>query len=245
MKYQSLLLFLFTIFIVMLIVRNTPVLSGKMETMYFDYTNFNSSVHVKQDVEKILDNFETISVNKLPPSYLKHSKMTSVKYAGMVSTMEFFQITKKDTYKKIVGDLRIKDFIVKDDQLLKAKYGSTTPIYWGIKPSILFKLLELKTLMESRNLDFDAITINSGHRTPHINEKVGGASKSRHIVGEAVDLKIGDVDQDGFRTADDKNKVLKICDLELIKDQGGVGKYPGTMVIHIDTRGYRARWNTY
>ena len=245
MKYQSSFLLIFTILVAAIVVYNTPTLHDKLAASYYDATNVNPSVHLKSDVEKILNGFEKISLKQLPSNYLQSSKMLDAKYATMVNQMEFFQVTKKDTYKKIIGKLRINDFIVKDHRHSRASYHSSTPIYWGIQPSILFKVLELKEIMESRNLDFNAITINSGHRTPHKNEKVGGASKSRHIVGEAIDLKIGDVDRDGNITIDDKNKVLKICDLEIIGDKGGVGKYPGTRVIHIDTRGYRARWDTY
>ena len=245
MKIQSVILFGFTLLVILVVVINTPFLNNKLESIYFDFTNSNPSVASQVALKKLLNTFEQIPLKQLPKTYLKDSKMLEAKYAKMVAPMKFYKVTKKDTYKKLIGNLRIKDFVVKDKQLSKTKYRSDKPIYWGMNPTVLFKLMELKEIMESRNLDFNAIQINSGHRTPHINEKVGGASKSRHIVGEAIDLKIGDVDKDGFITVEDKNKILKICDLELIGNKGGVGKYPGTRVIHIDTRGYRARWDTY
>lgn len=244
LNYKTCFLFAFTLLIIILVITNIPFLNNKLEATYYDFTNSNPPIHKKSALEKILNGFETIPLNQLPPKYLKQTKMKEAKYKKMVASMKFFKITKKETYRKIIGDLRILDFIVKDHQLLTA-YRSSKPIYWGMNRAVLYKLFELKEILESRNLDFNAITINSGHRTPHINEKVGGASKSRHIVGEAIDLKIGDVDKDGKITIEDKNQVLKICDLELIKNEGGVGKYPGTRVIHIDTRGYRARWDTY
>ena len=37
---------------------------------------------------------------------------------------------------------------------------------------------------------------------------------------------------------------LKVLE-DLVGDRGGVGLYPGTSTIHIDTRGYRARWKSY
>ena len=245
MKIRPAIIFVFTLLVICLVVINTPFLNNKLECIYFDLTNSNPSVNNEVELKKILITFERIPLKQLPDTYLKDSKMKEGKYANMVASMRFYKVNKKETYKKIIGNLRIVDFIAKDQQFSKASYRSSTPLYWGMNPNVLHKLLELKIIMEKRNLDFDAITINSGHRTPDKNEKVGGASKSRHIVGEAIDLKIGDVDQDGFVTAKDKNKILEICDLELIGNQGGVGKYPGTDVIHIDIRGHRARWDTY
>ena len=72
--------------------------------------------------------------------------------------------------------------------------------------------------------------INSGYRCPTHNSNVGGATKSMHLQGQAVDFYISGVDPSsayGFAS-------------ELIGDKGGVGKY--NSFTHIDNRGYRARW---
>ncbi len=216
-----------------------------IETIYFDMTHDNKDIHSKEDLLEILNGFEMVKRDKLPKEYLKSSKMGMDKYSRMTQRMTFYKITKKDTYKKIVGNLRIKNFVSRDYMYYNASYQSDDVIYWGIKKEILFKLLELKNILEKRNYNFYNIKINSGHRTPYKNEKVGGASKSRHIVGEAIDLKIGDINNDGKYTDEDKEIIINICEKELIKDKGGLGKYPGTRVVHMDVRGYKARWNTY
>ena len=133
----------------------------------------------------------------------------------------------------------------KDKFYRKAKYGSDAYIYWGTKKDILVKLLELQIILKEKKLNWETIKINSGHRTPRTNIEIGGASKSRHIAGEAIDMKIGDIDNNGFYSDKDKQLILEICEKELIKNKGGIGKYPGTRVVHIDTRGYKARWDDY
>lgn len=73
--------------------------------------------------------------------------------------------------------------------------------------------------------------ITSWYRPPDINRRVGGASESRHIVGDAIDF---------------------YCD-GLTGDQlywsldpwwpGGLGRYTSfPSLSHLDARGYRARW---
>lgn len=74
------------------------------------------------------------------------------------------------------------------------------------------------------------ITITSGYRPPAYNKKVGGASKSQHIVAAAADIKVS-----GMLPSE----VYKICD-KLVGNRGGVGKYK--TFTHVDVRGYRSRW---
>ncbi len=245
MKLRKPLTTIIILVVLVLLVRNYWRTNTYVEAIFYDLTNANPSVHSKKELTAILGDFEKVSISNLPKDYLASSKMKDTKYAKMVSSMTFYKIQKKDCYRKIVGHFRIKDFIAKDALYRNTKYASDQSLYWGIKPDILFKLMELKKIFENRNYNWNAIKINSGHRTPLRNEQVGGASKSRHIVGEAIDLKIGDIDRSGFYTEKDKAIVLDICEKELIRDKGGIGKYPGTRVIHIDTRGYKARWNTY
>lgn len=82
------------------------------------------------------------------------------------------------------------------------------------------------------------LIINSGYRCPTHNKKIGGASKSRHIVGDAVDFIIKDV-----RTKDVMKYVISKYDKEpfgIAISVNTSSEYKG--FIHLDVRGYRARW---
>jgi hypothetical protein len=76
-----------------------------------------------------------------------------------------------------------------------------------------------------------AITINSWYRPRAINAAVGGASRSRHLQGDAVDFTIA-----GIHPYD----VYKRLD-SWWGNQGGLASASG--FTHIDARGYRARWS--
>lgn len=78
------------------------------------------------------------------------------------------------------------------------------------------------------------IYINSGYRTPEYNKKIGGSTKSQHLLAKAADIRT------------DKHSSKEIYDtiLKLIKEnkmeEGGLGLY--STFVHYDTRGYKARW---
>lgn len=74
------------------------------------------------------------------------------------------------------------------------------------------------------------IHVNSGVRCKAHNVSVGGSKDSRHIYGDAADIKTD--------TISPKTMYEAAC--ALLPD-GGVGLY--SWGIHVDTRGYKARWN--
>jgi uncharacterized protein YcbK (DUF882 family) len=70
--------------------------------------------------------------------------------------------------------------------------------------------------------------------------------KSRSkFKGEAVDIVIDDINKDGYANKTDKDIILDLLENEIIKNDGGIGLYPGTDRVHYDIRGTRARWNSY
>ena len=84
------------------------------------------------------------------------------------------------------------------------------------------KLDEVRHKLGSRPL-----YVNSWYRPSHINARVGGSKWSRHQFGDAVDIRSGYLSPHQI--------------YDLIKDHdGGLGRYYG--FVHIDWRGYRARW---
>lgn len=81
--------------------------------------------------------------------------------------------------------------------------------------------------------DLPDIRVRSGHRNPFLNKRAGGANKSQHIHGNAIDLDI-----DGY-TNDQKRKIL---DRALGLGAKGVGIYPSGRSLHLDVREKPTVW---
>ena len=79
------------------------------------------------------------------------------------------------------------------------------------------------------------MTIMSGYRSPERNAAVGGATKSQHMEGNAVDL------QCKTKTPLEMYNMVEKLIKEGKMKQGGLGIYDGW--IHYDTRGNRSRWD--
>ncbi|WP_052598926.1 D-Ala-D-Ala carboxypeptidase family metallohydrolase [Aureispira sp. CCB-QB1] len=217
----------------------------KVEMVCYDLFNKNDYIDNKAAIQNLLASFKTVSLDDLPKEYLSESQLNHSSYLSLTKGIRFYVLKKKDCYKKIIGNNRIKDLISKDNRYKNLWYFSDQELYWGIDQRVLFKALELQEALKQLKLNQDAIQITSGHRTPQQNKLVNGASKSRHIKGQALDFWIGDVNKDGKYTSEDKAIVLELCDKKIIGNKGGIGLYPGTQVVHIDVRGRRARWNSY
>lgn len=78
------------------------------------------------------------------------------------------------------------------------------------------------------------IKITSGYRSPEHNAKVKGVKSSRHITGEAADLKIAGM------TPKEVAAVIEKLIAAGKMEEGGLGIYKTW--IHYDTRGKKARW---
>jgi len=220
-------------------------LRDKVESIVYDFIYENNYVSTPKQIEQTLSQFQVVPLSQLPPKYLKQSKLGDKKYRPIVRKLQFFKILKRDVYQKIVGNNRIKSILTKDTRYRNSWFFSKDTLFLGIDKKVLFKVLELQAQLENKDYDKDAFFINSGHRTPAYNKAIGGASKSRHMKGQAIDMTIGDINKDGIYTKEDKKIVLDICDKKVIGNKGGIGLYPGTRAVHIDVRGYKARWNSY
>jgi len=75
-------------------------------------------------------------------------------------------------------------------------------------------------------------TLLSLYRSPDYNTAIKGASQSRHMLNQAIDLKFACSSTEAFETV----KAMR----EEGVFTGGIGWYP--TFIHIDTRGYDATW---
>jgi uncharacterized protein YcbK (DUF882 family) len=101
--------------------------------------------------------------------------------------------------------------------------------------TILRNIQELaKNLQVLRDEVKKPIKITSGYRDSSFNKKIGGASQSRHITGQAADLKI-----EGYTPKQVAAIIEKLIASGKMK-QGGLGIYKTW--IHYDIRLTKARW---
>lgn len=91
----------------------------------------------------------------------------------------------------------------------------------------------VRALEDIRAKAGEAVHVTSGYRPPGYNREVGGVSNSCHIDGLAADI---------YCDALSTKKLYDIC-LQVIGPRGGVGYYPKSGFIHVDLRGYEARWS--
>ena len=110
---------------------------------------------------------------------------------------------------------------------------------------------QLKDSLKQRGLSPRLLVISTKRVKFHndIQVKISGAAKeSRHLVGDAIDFIVFDVNRDGKTNSADVSIVFDILDKDIIGDKGGIGTYKNEssfidrQMIHIDSRGYRARW---
>ena len=87
----------------------------------------------------------------------------------------------------------------------------------------------LNRLQRLRDLVGKPIIITSGYRTISHNKKVGGSKNSLHLQGKAADIKVNGIDPGQLSKQAEKVGF------------NGIGIYK--TFIHVDTRGYKARWN--
>lgn len=158
----------------------------------------------------------------------------------------YYKVSGHEIYRFALDDHRLYEFLPRDStfyrNLLEPQAGH--PIYFRLKAATFHLVLDFLLQLEARELDTKSIVVRYGYRHPMFNLEVNGALKSQHIYGTAIDLYIGDLDRSGV--ADSSDKVLASTLLEtLVGNKGGLGNYPGTQVLHVDTRGYRARWQSY
>lgn len=228
---------------VLLILIIFPHFKMKIEEFNFDIFNKNNYVSTVEEVDGILATFKVISKSNLPSEFKKRTLISKKEYYQL-SPNVYYIISKRDLYKRIAGNNRIIDLFSVDNEVVGKSYWSTDKLYWGIKKEIIYELIAFIKLLGDEGYDKNGFWIRDGYRHPQLNENVNGAKRSRHIYGDALDIIIEDINGDGKSNFEDKNIALSICEKQLIKNKGGVGRYPKTQVIHIDLRGNRARWNS-
>ena len=101
---------------------------------------------------------------------------------------------------------------------------------------VFHNILELAEQMQKiRDLVGESITVNSGFRSPDYNKKIGGASKSQHLLGKACDFTVKGLTP--YQVADQLEDLMQGGSLI----NGGLGEYD--TFTHYDIRINPARWN--
>jgi len=161
------------------------------------------------------------------------------------------EVTEKNKDLYITPHFQLKQFLCKQE--------SEWPKYVLVNPLLLLKLEYLIDELQKNGHDVNTLFIMSGFRTPYYNKAIGNVKYSRHIYGDAADLYV-DENLDGViddLDSNGKNSMLDamllhelLCEVEKNPENehlvGGIGKYKKNSVhtyfIHVDTRGYKARW---
>lgn len=166
----------------------------------------------------------------------------------------FIEVTQDNADTRVSEHFRLRDFLTHDQP-------NVWPKYLVLEMRNVDKLELVLSDLQARGVDVSGVHVLSGFRTPQYNKgggNTGGrAELSRHMYGDAADIFIDsnhdgvmdDLNHDGKITIADSRVILDAVDRveaahpELI---GGAGVYPAAAghgpFIHIDSRGYRARW---
>lgn len=166
----------------------------------------------------------------------------------------FIEVTQANADTRVSEHFTLRDFLTHDQP-------NVWPKYLVLEMRNVDKLELVLSDLQEHGLDVSGVTVMSGFRTPQYN-KGGGitggrAGLSRHMYGDAADILI-DSNHDGVMDDLNHDGKISIADSRVIQQAvdrveaahpelvGGAGVYPAESghgpFIHIDSRGYRARW---
>ena len=246
MKTKKVLLPLFALFaIIAVFAWSHWRVKEKIWQYKFDSTSLQKPVKTNQEIRAIFSKFNQIPYTKLDSEYKNYTKSDQSKYKKLLQGKKYHELSRDDFFRFVVDNIRINELLPKDKYYKACLSDPSKKYYWLMDIKLLEKLLLLQDLLEKKGYNTRGFSITNGHRHPSNNEEVGGAKLSRHIKGEALDLSINDIDNSGHYEQKDKEIVLDLLENDVIKSEGGIGKYPGTRAVHFDVRGYKARWDSY
>lgn len=213
--------------------------------------NVRVNIFVKHPISKPQrDNGDNIQIGKYnigaypSKNQIKNSQIT-------ITPDGFIEVTKDNKHLKLSPSFSLGEFV--------SKQKSGYPKYLYVKERLILKLEKIKRELELNTGTSQKMVVMSGYRTPHYNKAIGNVKFSRHVYGDASDIFI---DNDGDYRMDDLNHDGKfdILDAHVLADivnklddteqfapfLGGLGIYGPKShrgaFVHVDTRGYKARW---
>ncbi|MEO9534391.1 MAG: D-Ala-D-Ala carboxypeptidase family metallohydrolase [Crocinitomicaceae bacterium] len=205
--------------------------------------NKQEDVLSEKRIDSILDQLETVTYENLPEQYIKYSH-PECKFNNELSNRKFYKLNGNQLKLKVVGEFTIQEFLAKDEYYKTYKRNPFPEFeqYWLVDKEVLYMMLELISQLKKEGYNEYGFHIRTAHRHPTKNGELNGASYSQHMFGKAIDIGIDDINQDGKSTQADKTIVYNMLE-KIVGNEGGLGKYPGTMNLHFDCRGFKARWD--
>ena len=164
----------------------------------------------------------------------------------------FVQVTKENADTEVAPHFTLKQFL--------CKQPGEYPKYLVLTTRLLRKLELLLEKTNAAGIRTDRFAVLSAYRTPTYNASIQDVLFSRHQWGDAADIYV-DNDGDGAMDDLDHNGRIDLGDAMVLYDlvegmasedwykgfEGGLGSYPKTAnhgpFIHVDCRGFRARWS--
>ena len=166
----------------------------------------------------------------------------------------YIEVTQDNADTRVSEHFKLRDFLTHDQP-------NVWPKYVVLQMRNVDKLELVLSDLSQRGIDVSGVKVMSGFRSPQYNAgggvTTGRAGLSRHMYGDAADIFIDsnhdgvmdDLNHDGKINIEDSRVIQAAVDRveaahpELV---GGAGVYPAESghgpFIHIDSRGYRARW---
>ena len=211
----------------------------------YDKKTAQKPVRSHAGIDSLLNSLETVKYEDLNPEYLTYSRSTEAPFQKNLKNRTYHIVKGDKIYAFVAHEYRLKDFLCHDHYYARnrkdLKGGHEQ--YWLTDAKLLYRFLDLLEALEEAGHDPAALTVKCSHRHPAYNAEINGASRSQHLWGRAIDMRVGDVDGSGGYTEADKKIVLELLENEVIANTGGVGRYPGTRSVHMDVRGWGARWD--
>jgi uncharacterized protein YcbK (DUF882 family) len=121
----------------------------------------------------------------------------------------------------------------------------------NVNPTTVEYYKDLKSTLVKDGFQDQLLVISSKRENWHnqLLIRFGASSNSRHLIGDAIDILVLDVNDDGQMDDKDVDIVYQILDKKILKGKGGLGTYKteawiwNRQMIHMDCRQGSNRWN--
>jgi hypothetical protein len=164
----------------------------------------------------------------------------------------FIEVTEESAQTPVSPHFTIGQFL--------CKQNGGYPKYLVLRERLVLKLELILEHANASGLRCGTFVVMSGYRTPSYNRAIGNVRYSRHLWGGAADIFIDENPADGVMDDLNGDGEIGLPDADVLYDVvdqlygrpfyaaflGGLGRYRETNshgpFVHVDVRGFRARW---